>query len=325
MNPTLRLAPPGAGSWPAVRCALAPLVALVAVAACAAPSTRAPEAAERPAAEDPKSAAPSQQVEPAPPAAVDGDYLPAEVATVGWDGISNAPIVLLREETTGQVVPIWVGIAEARAIAAALEEIEYPRPMTHDLMANLLTRLDAQVEELLIHDLIDGTYFALLELRPHGAAGGEPMLVDTRPSDGMALALRVGAPIRVAKKILTESPDFEFLAPEGSDQVVRAFGLTVVAPTAELRERFALPDRPGLVVTRAIGEAARKGLRRGDLLLEVNGVTPKEPLDLLDAVADAPPDRPIPVTFWRDGGEHTAQLNPAEREGGADRGPKRRI
>lgn len=284
------------------------------LAACAAPYNRAQEPAERPA----EQASPPRPA--TPPAAVAGDYLEAEVATVGWDALSNAPIVLLREQSTGQVVPIWVGVAEARAIAAALEEVEFPRPMTHDLMASLLAKLDARVEELLIHDLIDGTYFALLELRPHGAKEGERVLVDTRPSDGIALSLRVGARIRIAKKILTQSPDFEFLAPEGSDQVVRAFGLTVVAPTAELRERFGLPERPGLVVTRAVGEAARQGLKRGDLLVEVNEVEMKEPVDLLDAVRDAPPDRPIPVTYWRDGGEHATRLNPAEREEG-DKGP----
>jgi S1-C subfamily serine protease len=118
----------------------------------------------------------------------------------------------------------------------------------------------------------------------------------------------------VAKKILAESPDFEFLAPEGSEQVARAFGLTVVAPTAELRSRFELPERPGLVVTRAIGEAAAKGLLRGDLILEINGVSPKVPVDLLDAVRDAPLDRPIPVRYWRDGEERKTTLSPAERE-----------
>jgi S1-C subfamily serine protease len=179
-------------------------------------------------------------------------------------------------------------------------------------MASLLGRLDARVVDLVIHDLVDGTYYALLEIQPAG--GGAPLMVDTRPSDGMALALRVGAPIRLGRSILAESPDFEFLAPEGSSQVVRAFGLTVVSRSPELTERFALPDRAGLVVTRATGEAAERGLQRGDLLVEINGVTPEEPLDLLDAVEDAPLDRPIPVTYWRDGAEHRTELDPAERE-----------
>jgi uncharacterized protein len=285
--------------------------ALFVLVACAAPYHRAQEAGSRPADETPDAKT---------PAVVEGDYLPVEVVTVGWDALSQAPIVLLREQTTGQVVPIWVGVAEARSIDAALEEVEFPRPMTHDLMASLLAKLDAKVDGLLIHDLIDGTYYALLELRPHGG-GREPLLVDTRPSDGIALALRVGAPIRIARKILAASPDFEFLAPEGSDQVVRAFGLTVVAPTPELREKFGLPERPGLVVTRATGEAARAGLLRGDLLVAVGGAVPAQPVDFLDAVRDAPLDRPIPITYWRDGAEHQTALNPAEREEDEDKGP----
>jgi S1-C subfamily serine protease len=191
--------------------------------------------------------------------------------------------------------------------------------MTHDLMANLVTKLGAEVSALVIHDLIDDTYYALLELKK---PDGETVLVDTRPSDGMALALRRGAPIRVSAEILAKSPDFEFLAPEGSEQVARAFGLTVVAPTPELRERFSLPERPGLVVTRAVGEAAARGLMRGDLLLEIAGVAPTDPVEFLEAVEAAPLDRPLPVTYWRDGEERTTELSPAEREERGE-GPRR--
>lgn len=251
------------------------------------------------------------------PSAVDGDYLPAEIATIGWDGLAQAPIVLVRDVRSGRVVPIWVGIAEAQSIAAALHEVEFPRPMTHDLMANLLTRLDATMEELLIHALVDNTYYALIRLRVPGR--DEPLLVDTRPSDGMALALRTGASIRMAREIVEQSPDFEFMAPEGEDQVVRALGLTLVGPTERLRELFSLPERPGLVITRAVGEAEAKGLQRGDYIVSVAGRVPEEPVDFLDALGDAPIDRPLVVVYWRDGAEHTAELDPtaddSEEEG----------
>jgi bifunctional DNase/RNase len=213
-------------------------------------------------------------------------------------------------------------MAEAQSIAAALHEVEFPRPMTHDLMANLLTRLDARMEELLIHALIDNTYYALIRLRVPGR--GEPLLIDTRPSDGMALALRTGASIRMARQIVEDSPDFEFLAPEGEDQVVRALGLTLVAPTAELRERFALPDRPGLVVTRAVGEAEEKGLRRGDLIVSVAGKVPAQPVEFLDVLRDAPADRPLAVVYWRDGAEHAAELDPTADEA-APKAPPRMV
>ncbi len=238
----------------------------------------------------------------------DGDFLAAEVATVGWDAFSGAPIVLLRTLDSGQVVPIWVGTAEARAIASALHGVEYPRPMTHDLMRNLLGKLHAQLEEVLIHDLKDGTYYGLLKLRLDGEP--EPLVVDSRPSDGLALALRTGAAIRLSSKLLTESPEFEFMAPEGMDQVVQSLGLTVVAPNDDLRQRFALPDRPGLVVIRATGEAASRGIEVGDLILEVNGKVPEEPLDLLEALRDTPPGDPLAITYWRQGQEHTVEIYP---------------
>jgi bifunctional DNase/RNase len=245
------------------------------------------------------------------------ELLAAEIATVGWDGITDSPIVLLREASTGRVVPIWVGVAEARAIAAALLGVEYPRPMTHDLMADLVGKLDARLEEVRIHDVRDGTYYGMLQLRVAGKL--DPLMVDTRPSDGLALALRTGAAIRLSRTVLDQTPDYEFLAPEAGEQVVRALGLTVVAPSAELRQEFSLPERNGVVVLTVSGEAARKGLRRGDLIVAVNGAVPEAPVDLLTAVRETPAGKPIRVTYLRAGEESEVDLRP---ESAAARGPR---
>lgn len=296
--------------WLPLALAVAALGAFACGGGCASPARQASGGAT-PEPPDPAPPAATAPVEP-DPAVVDGDYLPAEIATIGWDQLAQSPIVLVRDLTSGRVVPIWVGLAEAQSIAAALHEVEFPRPMTHDLMANLLTRLNAEMEELLIHALVDNTYFALIRLRVPGS--DEPLLIDTRPSDGMALALRTGAGIRLSRQIVEESPDFEFMAPEGEDQVVRALGLTLVAPTADLRDRFALPDRPGLVVTRAVGEAEEKGLHRGDLILSVGGQVTDEPVEFLDVVRDAPADRLLEILYWRDGAEHTVELDPTADE-----------
>jgi uncharacterized protein len=240
------------------------------------------------------------------------DLLPAEIATVGWDSLTNSPLVLLRELGTGQVVPIWVGVAEGQAIAAGLNEIPFPRPMTHDLMSTLLRHLGADLEEVLIHDLVNGTYLGLLKLRP--ISGAEPILIDTRPSDGLALAVRTGAAIRVHRKLLEETPDYDFLPPEADEQVVRSLGLTVVAVTAELRREHGLPEREGVLVTRASGESARAGLRRGDLILEVNGQTPVEPIEFLDALRESPFGDPVRLRYWRKGAEHEVEVLPAAPE-----------
>ena len=239
--------------------------------------------------------------------AFDGEFRVVEVATVGWDSTTTSPVVLLRQLDTGQMVPIWVGVSEAQSIAAALHEVRYPRPMTHDLMTDLIGRLGGHLDELLIHDVIDGTYFGLL--RVSVGDGAEPLIIDSRPSDGLALALRAGAAIRVAQKILDDTPEVDFLAPDEPDQVVRALGLTVVARTAALDREHGLPsEHRGLVVLRATGAAAEEGMLRGDLILEVAGIEMRRPIDILDALADVPYGERVTVRYWRDGEEATVEL-----------------
>ena len=242
----------------------------------------------------------------------DDELVTAEIATVGIDGITASPIVLLRDLSTGRVVPIWVGLAEAQAIARGLAGMKMPRPMTHDLMADLVTKLDAKVEEVRIDNLSEGTYYGSLLLRVEGR--DKPLLVDTRPSDGLALALRTGATIRIARSVIAQTPDFQFLAPEADEQVVNALGLTVVAPTPELRQELGLPERKGVAVLVVTGEAEAKGLRRGDLIVEVNGIVPETPVDLLDAIRKAPAGKAIRITYLRGGEETAVELVP-EMEG----------
>ncbi|HUF77486.1 MAG TPA: bifunctional nuclease domain-containing protein, partial [Thermoanaerobaculia bacterium] len=181
-------------------------------------------------------------------------------------------------------------------------------PMTHDLMSDLVAGLGGRLEALHIHDLRNGTYYGLLQLRVEGRE--EPLLVDARPSDGMALALRTGAEIRISRKVLDDIPDFDFLAPEAGDQVVSALGLTLVTPSEALRRELSLPDRPGLVVRSAVGAAARLGLRRGDFVVAVDGIVAATPMEFLDAVRAAPFAAPVAVTYWRDGEEATVELLP---------------
>ncbi len=251
--------------------------------------------------------APDEGAEPPaldPASPPDDELLTAELSTVGFDQLSGSPVVLLRDLDSGQVLPIWIGMAEARAISFELHGVELERPMTHDLLTHVLAALDARLEEVVVHDLREGTYYGLLKLRVDGEE--QPRWVDTRPSDGLALALRAGATIRVAKKLFEDQPDIQFMAPEG-DQVVRALGLTVVAPSAELRAELSLPERDGLVVIAVTGEAGRHGLARGDLIVALDGAPPREPLDLLRAIEDAEGGA-LEVTYWRDGGETTVEL-----------------
>jgi uncharacterized protein len=227
-----------------------------------------------------------------------------ELATVGMDAGQRAPVVLLREPSSGMIVPIWVGVAEAQAILMVMLGVEPPRPMTHDLLASVIRALDATVEEVVVHDIRETTFIGRVRLRLGGT--GEVRDVDSRPSDALALAIRTDAPIRVAERLLAEPPDFDFLAPEADEQVVRMLGATVVAPTANLRDRYGLPDRRGLVVVGASGQAADLGLRRGDLIVEVNGAVPGEPIDFLNAALAA--RDVVRIRYWREGEETEIEL-----------------
>jgi bifunctional DNase/RNase len=126
------------------------------------------------------------------------------------DPTSDVPVIILREIDGSVFLPIWIGVFEANAIALALEGIRTQRPMTHDLLKSCLGALEAELERVEIHSLIDGTFYARLRLdRPApGGNGGvaerprEILEIDSRPSDAIALALRTGSPIWIAKTVL---------------------------------------------------------------------------------------------------------------------------
>ena len=117
------------------------------------------------------------------------------------DPVTNAPIVLLRDEAGTRVLPIWVGVFEANAIALQVENVTTPRPMTHDLLRQVITDLRASVERVVVNDLREGTFYALIELR----VDGRTVAVDSRPSDAIALALRARAPIFVEEAVLEQA------------------------------------------------------------------------------------------------------------------------
>jgi bifunctional DNase/RNase len=117
------------------------------------------------------------------------------------DPVSNMPIIILKNSDGKTVLPIWVGIFEANAIAMQLEEVASPRPMTHDLLKNVIEGLRATVDQVVITDLRDNTFFAMIHLK----RDGEQFTIDARPSDAMALALRTSSPIHVETQVLDKS------------------------------------------------------------------------------------------------------------------------
>jgi bifunctional DNase/RNase len=114
------------------------------------------------------------------------------------DPATSMPIIVLKDVASDTVMPIWVGIFEANAIALEIEKVAPPRPMTHDLAENLICHLNARLERVVISELKDDTFFAVLWLRQ----GDEPLALDARPSDALALALRADCPIYVTEEVM---------------------------------------------------------------------------------------------------------------------------
>ncbi|MEA2461433.1 MAG: uncharacterized protein QOH90_1610 [Actinomycetota bacterium] len=114
---------------------------------------------------------------------------------------SNQPIVLLKEMNGERYLPIWIGAVEATAIAFALQGIETPRPMTHDLLRDILRETGIEVERIVISELVDQTFFATIRM----VSGGSSVEVSSRPSDAIALAVRLGSPIFGAEEVLEQA------------------------------------------------------------------------------------------------------------------------
>lgn len=123
-----------------------------------------------------------------------------KVDKLGIDLLTHDPVVILKDQDGKRFLPILIGPFEATAIALALEGAPVPRPLTHDLMRTVLESLDARLEQVIIHDIREATFFAKLVVRTNG----DLQEIDARPSDGIALALRMSAPIYVSDKIVLE-------------------------------------------------------------------------------------------------------------------------
>lgn len=133
------------------------------------------------------------------------------------DPVTNMPIVVLKDVAGDTVLPIWVGIYEANAIALEIEKVVTPRPMTHDLIKNVLTGLDARVHKVVVNELRDDTFFAIIWLERDGSI----ISVDSRPSDALALALRVDCPIFVDEDVLKSSKQASAVADRVSSEELR--------------------------------------------------------------------------------------------------------
>ena len=133
-------------------------------------------------------------------------FIEMRVSGLTMDPITNTPIVILKDLEEKKAIPIWIGIFEASAIATEIEKITFSRPMTHDLLNHIVKLLNTEVERVEIHDLRNNTFFANIHL----LRDGKPIVVDARPSDAIAVALRASPKIFVDEKLIEKSRNVDF-------------------------------------------------------------------------------------------------------------------
>jgi len=187
-----------------------------------------------------------------------------EVRGMGIDPSSGTPVVRLVEKAKmGRELAIWIGPFEAQAIAMELEGVAAPRPLTHDLMKTLVEQLGARLDRVVIEDMRENTFFATLRLT--GPGGGD-LVLDARPSDAIALALRLHGPIVVVEEVFAKAASAHPVP-----AAVRVWGLTVQDLTPELASFFELPDQPGVLVSDVAANGPAHEVTRGDLITALDG------------------------------------------------------
>ncbi len=143
--------------------------------------------------------------------------LEVKIRGLMMDPVTNMPVVVLKDTQGGAILPIWVGIYEANAIALEIEKVQTPRPMTHDLLKNVLLGLNVRVHKVVVCDLKEDTFYALIWME----RDGHMMSVDSRPSDALALALRLDCPIYVDEEVLKSSKLTSAVSEKTSNEELR--------------------------------------------------------------------------------------------------------
>lgn len=201
------------------------------------------------------------------------DPVEVEVRQVGFDHLSNSPVVILQDKSGKRTMPIWIGISEAQAIALQLQGALPPRPLIHDLVKDILEHVGVEIDRVLVSELKGSTYYA----RIHLLNGKQAMEVDSRPSDAIALALRFHRPIFVERTLFESTPttgERERETAQGAAEQpigLKLFGMTVQELTADLAAYFELPAPEGVLVADVDKGHGADRLQRGDVIVAVNG------------------------------------------------------
>lgn len=214
-------------------------------------------------------------------AAQDAVLVETKVKTVTLDPFTQSPVVVLETLTDKKLLPIWIDVPEARAIAMELEQVKAPRPLTHDLIRNMLQLLGAQLQYAAVTELRNDTYIAVLSL----SVKGQKVELDCRPSDAIAVALRMKAPIFATAQVLAKSKPLP--AESGRAGLAQTkLGIQAQDLTAELAKLLDSEHQSGVLVASVESGsiAMSAGIERGDIITQANDTTIQSADDLESVV-----------------------------------------
>jgi bifunctional DNase/RNase len=229
----------------------------------------------------------------------DRELLAVDVKGVVIDPESQSPILLLVDPDSEKGLPVWIGLSEARAITLGLEDITPPRPLTHDLTKRMLDLLNASVERVVISDLKDNTYYAILNLR----AGRKTWEVDSRPSDAVALALKFGAPLYLSRGLVRKGVLIDLGSSEAGMYVERLFGFVLQELSPEVARYFGFGEEKGVIITEVAprSRAEEAGLKKGDILVRLDRKAVAGREDVESVLGEQGRSSPIRVDVYRKG------------------------
>ncbi|MGB8413127.1 MAG: bifunctional nuclease domain-containing protein [Candidatus Binatus sp.] len=230
------------------------------------------------------------------------DDVRVQVSRIGFDDETGSHYVLLLDETESRELPILIGESEAQAIVLALHGIKPPRPFTHDLIRSIIGQTGNRVDRIVIADMRDEIYYATIYM------DGGRYSIDSRPSDAIALAMGMNAPIYVNNKLFESAPKLGLGAGGKIPDTAHALGLTVEQLTPDLASTFGQPGGRGVLVSEVSASAEKAGVARGDIVVKVGDREVKALDDFSRQAAQLKRGGAVTLTLNRGGSNRTVTL-----------------
>jgi uncharacterized protein len=231
--------------------------------------------------------------------------VPVQVTSVGFDQDTGQHYVLLEDKDETRDLPIIIGPNEATAIEFALNNVQPPRPMTHDLLKAVIQQTGNDVDRVLICDMRDEVYYAKIFM-DHGR-----YTIDSRPSDAIALATEMHAPIYVSDKLFDAPASIGKASVDKLPDTATAYGVTVQQLTPEIAAYFGISHPHGVLVSDVDPAAASCGIERGDVVTRIGNRDVKALGDFNADLASVARESPVTFTVLRDGTDHTIKFDGA--------------